>query len=133
MSSVPYCTCACTTYIKLLHAISSVLHRTVHVPLEVCERMVLLFLRKNTCTYTSDACYHDVTPHLFSEVPQFGNLRPLPRTDLERNKIATADAKSHGLGTRRESCRQNDPFPTVLGSQALSFKNYFKRKVLHAT
>ena len=27
--------------------------------------------------------------HVFSEVPQFGSLRPLPKTDLENNIIAT--------------------------------------------
>ena len=43
--------------------------------------------------------------HVFSEDPQFGSLRPLPNTDLEKSKTAMIpDEKSHGLGTQRESC-----------------------------
>ena len=39
-----------------------------------------------------------------AEIPRFGNLRYVPKTDLEVIK-PLPDAKSHGLGTQREPCK----------------------------
>ena len=42
-----------------------------------------------TLHVTKDACHDRGAPLFFSEVPQFGSLRPLPKSDLEKNKTAT--------------------------------------------
>ena len=48
-----------------------------------------------------DACYDRGAPLFFFKVPQFGSLRPLPKTYLEKIK-QLLDEKPHGLGTQRE-------------------------------
>ena len=62
-----------------------------------------------------DLCYDRDAPRFFSEVPQFGTLRHLPRTELEnQKKNCQTDEKFHGLGTQREprkcNCRISDEF-----------------------
>ena len=57
------------------------------------------------------------TPFFLNTTPQFGSLRPLPKTDLQKNKNKTATfgmKTSHGLGARREP-KKNGVFPTILG------------------
>ena len=58
------------------------------------------------CRLTAlDTCYDRGAPLFFSILPlNLGALRPLPKTDLDKNKTCfIADEQSHGLGTRRES------------------------------
>ena len=43
--------------------------------------------------------------HLCSEIHHFRSLRPLPKTDVEEIKLLP-DETFHGLGTRRESCKE---------------------------
>ena len=53
--------------------------------------------------------------HFFSNsTPQFGSLRPLPKTDLEKIKLIP-DEKSHGSGIQRESRKKNGRFSAILG------------------
>ena len=46
--------------------------------------------KKKKKAQPEDVCYDDrrgaSTSFSLSEVPQFGSLRPLPKTDLEKNK-----------------------------------------------
>ena len=96
-------------------------------------------IRTNSCTHPGgEETDHRNRPYtratievhqfFFKGVPEFGSLRPVPtKTDLEKNKTAT-EWKSHALGTRRESCKKNGLFLTILGLRSPVIQKPFQTR-----
>ena len=74
--------------------------------------------------------------HFFWGFPEFRSLRPLPKTDLEKNKLLLlSDEKSHGLRYTTRIVKKIMAyyfifFRRFLGQGAPPFRNFFRRKVL---
>ena len=90
-----------------------------------------------TFSVACDACHgRGAALFFFLGLLQFGSLRPLPKTDSEKNKTARTyvpDEKSHGLGTQRESyTKRKRPVSDIFGlrSPVISETVFFRRKLL---
>ena len=69
--------------------------------------------------------------HFFSEVHQFGGLRPRPKPDLEKNKDCCRMKKSHGLGTQRELCENKWRFfSDDFGLRSPGIQKIFRTKIV---
>ena len=71
-----------------------------------------------------DPCYDRGAPTIVfcAKVPQFGSLRPLLKTDLEKN------IPDVNIPWPRYTTKRNDLFQTILGQGALSLRNRFRPK-----
>ena len=82
-----------------------------------------------------DACNNRGAPRFFLEVfLQFGRSKPLPKKLIWRQKknCYMPDERSHGRGTRRNSCKtKNGQCPMILGQESPSIINHFRQKKVY--